>query len=80
MAEVIQVGGEANLIGLECQGRLVEFSPVGANEYGRHEARGIDMVRTSTEHFCSCREGGCEGSQVEAGRPVRGHYCILDER
>lgn len=33
MTEVMQVGREANLVSLECQKRLVEFSPVGANEH-----------------------------------------------
>lgn len=32
-AEVIQVGKEVKLIGLECLGRWVEFSLVGAGEH-----------------------------------------------
>lgn len=75
MGTEVKTGKEANLIGLECQDRLVECSPVGVNEPQTHIWSELVYSTSAAVWKVTVR-----AVRVESGRPVRGHCYILDGR
>lgn len=79
-AEVIHIGKELKLIGLECLGRLVEFSLEVIVSMKAHEARLLTWSELVHGTLAAVGRVDMRGLRLEAGRPVRGHDCNLDER